>query len=231
MEDAFLKQKLQVLELMVTEGFKEICKLYPHIRKMGGTLFLGKYYARPDGKILMLGINPGIIPGRLILNTKLQSDNLLLQNPLLETEIKYWKNARILFNTTESLKSKLDKATFSFCCPYRTEEWKGPEIPILLRYSSPILNQMIIDCEPEYIILSGVKSLELIQSSYLLKPSLKVISGSQAFYYDSIYQWQRVDTRWNNLEISLLQIPHFSRAHGVQRLKQCGLWLEQQIKR
>jgi hypothetical protein len=57
---------------------------------MGGTLFLGKYYAEPDGEILMLGINPGRIPGKLTINTELQDKNLLLLDPLQETRIKYW---------------------------------------------------------------------------------------------------------------------------------------------
>jgi len=230
MKDEMLMHKLHVLEHMVEDGFEKICIEYPAMREMGGTLFLGKYYARPDGIILMLGINPGIISGELTLNTRLQEKNELLINPLEETNIKYWKNARILFNTTGFLKSRLEKATFSFCCPYRTEEWKGTMKSILLENSLPIMTQMLIDCKPDYIILAGVTSLKLIQSSHLLKPPLQITSESDVVYYDNIYQWKRVYTKWESRDISLLQIPHLSRAHGRQRLEESGYWLDKQIR-
>lgn len=210
---------------LVSEGFESLCAEFPDQRQLAGTLFLGKYYAKKPGGILMLGLNPGASPWPKI-DVKLHPHNFLLEGEP-ELKVRYWTNARKLFNGTTELRAAMDSATFSFCCPYRTARWNGlpkTRIQALIRNSKPVLAQMMTDCRPSLVILAGVEGAKLF--SYTTSPRLEwgaeIGRGGDA---KGTYQWRAVSASFDGASFVVAQIPHLSRAGAPAKLKSCAEWL------
>ena len=48
------------LQELTRKQYRELQREFPGQFELGGCLPLGKYYARPESRVVMLGINPGL---------------------------------------------------------------------------------------------------------------------------------------------------------------------------
>jgi hypothetical protein len=217
-------QALNELAQLVQTKFAEMRRRCPDLPDLGGCVLLGKHYAHPASRVLYLGINPGASPST-DLDTALQSHNWLLEGPNDAKHVN-WTNARKFFASSPVLQRVFSTATFAFCCPYRTENWT--ELPerdrdILIALSKPILRKMIEDCRPKLIVAAGRAGFDMVCE--MLKPEwylTKVLSRGGS---GGTYQWSANRGSFNDQEIVIVQLPHFSRANSVGQLTECANWL------
>lgn len=223
--DSSSSSSIDAIKQLVVEGYNRLCDEYPDQRSLGCIPFLGKHYAAPEPGILMLGINPGG-RGYRELDLELHDSNWLLEGPP-DLKIRYWSNARRLFGTSAELRSAMETATFSFCCPYRTARWNGLErgrLHSLIRNSQPVMTRMLADCRPKLIIVAGAAGLQAL--GYIASPALElgevVDHGGDG---KGTYTWKALRARHEGRELVVAQIPHLSRANSHARLAECGAWL------
>lgn len=221
--------KLAAVGEMAQREFSELVKGFPKQFERGGTLLLGRYYAlRPRG-IVMLGINPGG-SGRGFTTVPYGSNCLV--DATRPAPYSYWRNARTLFTSTTSLAAGMEEATFAFCCPFRTPNWNGQPRALrdaLLLHSTPILKRVIADCAPRLIVIAGVAGEALFRT--MLGPDTgerRAIAGSGDA--KGTYQWRAYSTTIHDNQVTIAQVPHFSRANSTSRLKECGAWLARLVQ-
>ena len=138
------------------------------LHQNGLALFLGNHYADTQARILMLGLNPGLLReesgGAFFAsyshNYDLADSNILLGDPSDENgrRVRYWRNARRCFGATANLRATMALATFAFCCPFRTASWSdltARQRSLLEAHSRPVLRLILNDCQPRLVIVAG----------------------------------------------------------------------------
>ena len=217
--------ELKRVQDLARDGFERLCVEFPDQRLLAGTLFLGKSYAAKPHGILMLGLNPGASKWQQ-LDVKLHPHDFLLEGDP-SVKVRYWTNARKLFNGTTELRAAMDAATFSFCCPFRTDRWNGipkSRTQALIRNSKPVLAQIMTDCRPALVILAGVEGVNLFgyTTSPILKWEAEISRGGDE---KGAYQWRAANASFDGSSFVVAQIPHLSRAGSAVKLQQCSEWL------
>jgi hypothetical protein len=223
--DSSSSPSIDAIKQLVVDGYHRLCDEYPDQRPLGCIPFLGKHYAASEPGILMLGINPGG-RGHREVDLELHDWNWLLEGPP-ELKIRYWNNARRLFSTTVDLRSAMETATFSFCCPYRTARWNGLERgrrQSLIRNSKPVMARMLADCQPRLIIVAGIAGLQGLGdiASPVLELGAVIDHGGDG---KGTYTWKALRAHHEGRQLTVAQIPHLSRANSHARLAECGTWL------
>ena len=219
-------KEIQSMMCVNAEGFY---KDHPDFKKCGVTLFLGRHYAVPGNRILMLGINPGGSEGDGV-EVSLQPYNYLLGNPQ-EAGIGYWKIARGFFGANPSVQKCMEFATFSFCVPFRSSRWNNLKAQVrkdMIYWSKPIIRKMIEDCQADFLLVTGVTAYNILTTGMLdLKSDdIRIISSERQ---SNFYQWKRVECVWGEKKLTVIQLPHFSWANGIDRLGICSTWLAEQL--
>jgi hypothetical protein len=223
-EEPMSSHALSELGHLVDAKFAEVRRRCPDLPDLGGCVLLGKHYAHPASKVLYLGINPGVARSTTM-DTAVQPYNWLLEGPNADGHA-HWTNARKFFAAVPALRSVFETATFSFCCPYRTENWMGlstHDRDILMAVSRPILRKMIADCHPTLIVAAGRSAYETICE--MLRPEWhhkKTLSRGGS---GGTYQWSATSGAFSDQEMLIVQLPHFSRANSKSQLTECANWL------
>lgn len=209
--------------------FNKLIKEYPEQEEPGGDLFLGKHFAA--NKILHLGINPGGTPE---IPSQIQTE-LLTENELLKGNSgeRYWNGAASILTATPALKYHFEKATFSFCCPFRTKEWGGEDLPVkkmraLLRHSKPIVESLLDESNFKYVVLTGVAAKNILLWDYrdLFSSTIKT---QKPILYNNQMQWSSQSVVYKGREINVIQVPHYSRTYGNSHWGECIEWLSEQL--
>lgn len=216
--------RLDRLSSLVGIGHAELRRDVPDKEDLYYCLFLGQHYAAPEPGIRMLGLNPGLSDHHKP-NTELQSTNWLLEKG--PTRHSYWRNARKFFETTPALRSQMEWATYSFCCPFRTRSWKLPVAHrrALMAASRPILQQMLNDCAPRFVILAGVETEQVFQQTAGVDLSRQGVRPGP--FREGTYRSSATDATWRGRPLVICQVPHFSRANNRTKLEKCGQWLSE----
>jgi hypothetical protein len=208
---------------LVEDGARELHRRCPELPDLGACVFLGKHYARPDARVLFLGINPGASPNRFI-DTSLCDHNVLIEGPNPAGHA-YWTNARKFFNADPIVREVFDAATFAFCCPYRTTTWSGlaeRQREVLTGVSRPVLRQVVTDCQPTLIVVAGVAGRDALVRTL---PELALERREPGGESSGTYQWMSHRGRFAGRALVLVQVPHFSRANSSLRLMGCAAWM------
>jgi len=228
------KEYLAKLATAVREGQARVSQEHPDAEKYGATLFLGKCFAdRYLGGVLMLGLNPGA-PGHYAVDIDRLAYNPLLEPPPPgENDPPYWRNARTLFTATRALKSKMEKATFSFCVPYRTKT-SGELSACRIGESAEVMRLLFAACTPRYIIAAGKRAYDLILCDERLSPCTSRTPRTKPMFDDlaeagSMYRRRKTEMPTQYGSAILIQVPHFSRANGSERLQEIGCWLDKEL--
>jgi hypothetical protein len=200
----------------------------------GGCLFLGRHYAHPDSRLLMLGINPGINKGAVEhLDTKLQGKNCLLEEG--PPDLRYFNNARFFFNSpplSPYRSSVLETATYSYCCPYRTKNWSGlqDKRKALIEVSGPVLSRIILDCQPRLIVIAGKAGYNAF-CEILGDKQLRCVECTDCHAMGGLYHWAAYRAELTGVgPVVIAQVPHFSRANSREKLEECATWLASLIR-
>lgn len=221
--------RLRVIGELTKQGASELRHRCPELPDLGGCVFLGKHYARLDSRVLFLGINPGASPNRFI-DTDLNAHNVLLEGPN-PARHAYWTNARKFFNADRIVRELFATATFAFCCPYRTTTWSGlseGQRETLMALSRPVLRQIVEDCQPALIAVAGVAGRDALLRT--LGADLSLGSGASGNQTSGTYQWTVHDGSCRGHALTMVQLPHFSRANSGPRLAECATWLREVLQ-
>ncbi len=219
-------EQLREVSDLARQGYDEVRRRCPDLPALGGCLLLGRHYAHPASRVLFLGLNPGGADTKM--DVGVQVHNYLLEGP---RDAIYWTNARKFFSCSRTLTSLFSTATFSFCCPYRTPDWinlADHQRRVLIGRSRPVLRQIIADCRPALIVVAGRTSLDILEEE-ILRPEwylTKVLSATGS----GIYQWAAHRGSYQDRDLLIAQVPHFSRANSMPPLQECAMWLEQTVR-
>lgn len=118
----------------------------------------------------------------------------------------------------------METATFSFCIPFRTPNFNvRRKLRVAVeRHSQPILQKICGDCRPRLVIVAGKTAARLVTKLVPISVDERVVSAGS--YGPWRWECRSASAEWGSLW--LIQLPHFSRFHAKQGLKECGLWLE-----
>jgi hypothetical protein len=218
--------KLAAVQQLTRTQFHALQARFPDSFELGGCLLLGRRYAHPASRALVLGINPGISPST-DLDVGLQQHDFLLEGPDRPRH-QYFTNARKFFNSSPAVLDIVRLATFSFCCPFRTASWSDLSDGLrsaLVESSRPILARIVRDCVPALIVVAGVDGFRVMTETLAGDVQVRraVSHGGSA----GTYQWCAYDARINSRAVVIAQVPHFSRANSTPRLQECAGWLLQ----
>ena len=209
---------------IASKQFDLLVKELPDQKRYGGDLFLGKNYAKSN--LLFLGINPGLDED-LPFKTELLESNVLLDGG---SKIRYWNNAATALANTQKLKEKFNLATYSFCCPFRTPTWSdldSKKREILIDYSRPILKKMLEECNPDFIVVAGRASVNILFRSYS-----EIFTENKEYEtvkLDRFHQWSAHKVKISGKSVTVLQAPHFSYASNKEKLHNFSTWLSDKI--
>jgi hypothetical protein len=218
--------RLEELQELAREGYQTLQRRFPGQFTLGGCLFLGRQYAHPASRTVMLGINPGISP-YTHLDVGLQAHNYLLEGPN-ENHHQYITHARTFFNSSTALREAMRLATFSSCCPYPTASWSDLAADIrasLVEVSRPVLRRLMHDCQPALVIVAGVDGFRAFEET--LGRTLQVQRALSRGGSGGVYQWAAYAATSDGRQVTVAQVAHFSRANSRPRLEECGRWLGQ----
>jgi hypothetical protein len=224
-----LSTMLAHLQRLAQAGLAELRKQCPELPDLGGCVLLGRQYARPDSRVLFLGINPGGPRQPKHLDTDRQPHDFLLDGPNIAN---YVANARRFFGASAPVHSTFRSATFAFCCPYRTASWTNltkRQRDVLMDVSRPVLRQMFEDCRPRLVAVAGLAGFDVLQQT--LSSDLAVVARIDQGGAAGTYQWAAHRARRGDDGIVIVQLPHFSRANASPRLQECAEWLAAGLQR
>jgi len=230
-----MDKRIEQLKIETENALNEASRNFPELRlsEHGLALFLGKNYAHPLGRILMLGLNPGLLkdkPGGTLLTDYAHSYDLLTSNVLIGSpsdfeakRVRYWRNARRCFGATPSLQAAMELATYSFCCPFRTPKWStltAMQKHSLETYSRPVLSKILNDCQPLVIIVAGEDARKIVFRSGIL-------TCSEMSTDQHGTKWSMFGARASWGAVTVAQLRHFSYFNSIEELQRCGEWLSQ----
>jgi hypothetical protein len=119
----------------------------------------------------------------------------------------------------------MDRATYSFCCPFRSANWNGQASDLrqaMIHHSRPIMTQMLTDVDPRVVIIAGVAGEALFHE--VVRPELQMEATlSRSEGSSGTYQWRARSARLGASRFTVAQIPHLSRANARKELERCGL--------
>lgn len=196
----------------------------PEALAAGGNLFLGWRYAQTDR--IYFGLNPGTARGRrehpFVTDLLAREETPLHQ----EGDFAYWRNFRRFF-TSPPLRQWMEDTTHAFLVPWRTSSVaalrKAPWYERALEYAGELVRTMIGDHRARIIVVAGKQCLALLASKWVLD------FDWQASVVDShghgTYQWRKV----LHGEMTIYQLPHFSRANSESRLAPCRAWFVREV--
>ena len=215
---------LEHIQKLTRDNFDQLRSQFPGFFNAGGCLLLGRQYAHPASRVLVLGINPGPSDS-VTLDVRRQEYDYLLSGPD-KPRHQNWTNARKFFNASPRLLDAVRLATFAFCCPYRTQSWSAMPRPVktaLADSSRDLLGAIIQDCSPTLLIVTGVDGFRLFAE--IMGNALQVQNVIGSGGDGRLHQWSAYRAQAFQRMLTIVQVPHFSRAGEVVKLQQCANWL------
>jgi hypothetical protein len=202
--------------------------------RVGGNLFLGRFYARSDR--IYFGLNPGSVGENCEFVARLEDDNGFNQpfrNPeKFNREFRFGGNWQRFLEENEELNEWFNnKVTSTFLVPWRTANVR-PELYRLnsntkgrvFEYSANLVKKMLEHHNAKVLIICGKAGLHLLNE--FLKPGWDYREIEAAWKRQ---KWQKRCIQTEN-SIVVLQIPHFSR--GIRRVDRApfSTWLRRELK-
>ena len=228
--------KLEQIQKLAREYNLELSReLGESFKQRGGCLLIGKHYAEVPR--MFLGLNPGGYLEDAGNNTVSEDsgDSFcvdLIEAPWDSLKISYWKHFCSFIDSAQGLREWMTNATATFCFPWRTKD--GTELRKLdqktggklSEFSGNLFRQMIThhhegsDSGSVVLVVAGIEALGWISSKPFLNFDLAKHSVESPTHKGT-YQWQKIELE----NITIYQVPHFSRANSRTRLSECANWL------
>ena len=200
----------------------------------GYCLLLGRYYAQSD--CVYFSLNPGFPRNRSPLNPESSGRyNVPFRNPeTLRKQYVYLHNCQRFFSAYPQLNKWINNGiTSAFLVPWRTANMS--ELRRLNRltngqlflYSGELVKQIIRDHQARLLITAGKSALDLLEDLNIVE---KKFGESTPLGPGKSYQWSKCKLIIEGAEISVLQIPHFSRANSPVKMRSLGPWLMEELR-
>lgn len=200
----------------------------------GGCLFLGKYYS--ESSRIYFGLNPGTagLAGPQQFNVELETN----RNPPFSAseednkEFPYWQNwSKFLRAYPDLDKWFNDRVTSAMLVPWRTPNGstlddlnKSTEGKIY-EYSKQLVMKILEHHQARLVMVAGKVTLERLNGFLGMPWDVTQLSNSRQGP-GGTYQWRRMVSEG----VTVIQLPHFSRAVSLDRLKELAKWLRQQLQ-
>ena len=204
-----------------------------HLFSPGSCLLLGRHYGRSP--VVYFSLNPGY--ARNSASANLGSTGCwnvpFFNDPELKRQYIYLHNCERFFASDPLLNRWVNSAvTSAFLVPWRTRN-VGELLKLnqatqgrVFEFSRKLSRCIIQHHRAEVILAAGKAALQLMTSMRLLDGPLEQdeICGP-----GGIYQWSRCCALVDGRKVTILQIPHFSRANSPAMLRALVPWLRQEL--
>ncbi len=204
----------------------------------GHCLVLGRHYA--ESPYVYFSLNPGFArdgspqdPSSWG-NSSSGDSNVPFVNPeLLRRQYVYLHNCERFLGCHAALSQWMNnKVTSAFLAPWRTRntidlyKLNRRTEGRLFAHAGQLVTQIVRHHQAKLLIMAGKSSLTLLNDLGLMEAP---ISGKVFFGPGGSYQWSRSETAVGGCAVTILQIPHFSRANSMTKLRELGCWLGEQL--
>ena len=204
----------------------------------GYCLVLGRHYA--ESPYVYFSLNPGFArdgspqdPSSRG-NASSGESNVPFVNPeALRKQYVYLHNCERFLGCHAALSRWMnDKVTSAFLAPWRTRnasdlyKLNHRTDGRLFGHAGQLATQIVRHHQARVLILAGKSSLTLLHDLGLVEAPIgrHIFSGP-----GGSYQWSRSETAVGGRAVTILQIPHFSRANSVAKMRELGCWLGEQL--
>ena len=200
----------------------------------GYCLLLGRYYAASD--CVYFSLNPGFPRNGSLMNPESFGNyNVPFQNPeALRKQYVYLHNCQRFFSAYPELNEWINNGiTSAFLAPWRTSNISElRRLNLLTRgqlffYAGQVVKQIIHDHKARLLITAGKSALELLGNLGVIE---RKVEESAPLGPGKSYQWSKCKIIIEGGEVSVLQIPHFSRANSPVKMRDLGSWLMEELK-
>ena len=225
----------QALQMQVKKFDAELKREFgaEHFRA-GYCLLLGRYYG--ESPCVYFSLNPGFPRNGLLLNPESSEGyNVPFRNPeALRKQYAYLHNCERFFSSYPLLNAWINNGiTSAFLAPWRTSNTS--ELRRLNQltqgrlffYAGQLVKQIIRDHEATLLITAGKSALDLLESLGVVE---KILEQAGPWGPGKSYQWSKGKLLIEGREISVLQIPHFSRANSPAKMSDLAQWLVEELK-
>lgn len=201
----------------------------------GWCLLLGRYYGQ--SKTVYFSLNPGLPRSRKEVDlTSWGEWNVPFVNPLeLKREYVYLGNCERFFGSHPELSDWVGNGmTSAFLVPWRTRSLSellkmdrrtGGKV---LAYSRQIATQVLADHAADVVVAVGKAALELLIRMEVIG---NAVAETAVLGPGGSYQWSRWRAEAEGRPVTILQIPHFSRANSAAKMRGLEEWLRAEIRR
>ena len=202
--------------------------------RAGYCLLLGRYYAESD--CIYFSLNPGFPRNGILLNPESSGDyNVPFCNSeALRKQYVYLHNCERFFSSYPSLNRWINAGiTSAFLVPWRTRD-TGELRRLnqftqsrLFCYAGWLVKQIIRDHGARLLVTAGKSALDLLQDLGVVET---ISEQSAAWGPGKSYQWSTCKLLIEGRQVSVLQIPHFSRANSPAKMRDLALWLTEELR-
>jgi DnaK suppressor protein len=199
----------------------------------GTCLLLGRYYGR--SRTVYFSLNPGVPrSGQLVSPASTGEWNVPFHNPpALLREYVYLLNCQRFFETYPELGGWIRNGiTSAFLIPWRTRTLAEVEAldqatgGQLLHYSGVIARQVVQDHGAERLVVAGKAAVVLLGRLNVLQSLERT---TPVLGPGGSYQWSKWRGRFEGRWVTVLQIPHFSRANSREKMRLFAEWLSEEV--
>lgn len=227
--------KLQSIHALVRKFDGELKEEFgAELFRSGYCLLLGQHYAQSS--YIYFSLNPGFPRNKSIIDlASPKGYNIPFQNPeALKKQYVYLHNCQKFFSTYPLLNDWINRdVTSAFLVPWRTANMadlyhlnqitRGQ----LFYCAGQLTRQIIRDHEAKLLITAGKSALDLLNALGVVE---RVFDMSDPAGPGGSYQWSKGKFVIDRTEMTVLQIPHFSRANSPAKMRELGMWLIDQLE-
>ena len=210
------------------------------IAAAGHCLLLGRHYA--ESPYIYFSLNPGFPRAGFARNgapldpSSSGECNVPFANSAeLRRQYVYLHNCQRFFGAHPVLDEWINaQVTSAFLVPWRTRNTSELYLlnrqteGLLFGYARALVRQIIGHHRARLLIAAGKSSLALLNDLGVPERPVRV---DRYFGPGGSYQWSRCEAEVNGSRLTILQIPHFSRANSPSKLRELGVWLTDELAR
>lgn len=200
----------------------------------GKCLLLGRHYA--ESPYVYFSLNPGFARDGSPLEPRSQGEsNVPFSSPEeLRRQYVYLHNCQRFLTNHPAVAAWMNaRVTSAFLVPWRTRN--ASELYALNRQSRgqlfdsarELVRLIIRHHEARLLIAAGKSSITLLNDLGVPDQAIRV---EQFYGPGGSYQWSRSEALVNGGRLTILQIPHFSRANSPAKLVALGQWLRNELR-
>ncbi len=202
--------------------------------RAGYCLLLGRYYAQSN--CVYFSLNPGFPRNGVLLNPESSGDyNVPFRNPeALRRQYVYLHNCERFFSSYPRLDHWINNGiTSAFLVPWRTADtselrrFNQFTQGRLFFYAGQLTIQIIRDHQAKLLITAGKSALDLLRDLGVVEETLE---QSGPWGPGKSYQWSKSRILIGGREVNVLQVPHFSRANSLAKMRDLAQWLTEELE-